>query len=57
MDKLNLEEMLNKYTEFEYNGYVVTQLAPEGNGKNVLYYETLVRYRTYNKCLHHGNTT
>lgn len=50
MDKLNLEEMLNKYTEFEYNGYVVTQLAPEGNGKNVLYYETLVRYRTYNKC-------
>lgn len=50
MDKLNLEEMLNKYTKFEYNGYVVTQLAPEGNGKNVLYYETLVRYRTYNKC-------
>lgn len=55
MREMTVKEMLEKYKEFEYNGYTVAKLGPEGIGKASLYYEPLVRYRIYNKYSPQGD--
>lgn len=48
IEKETLINNLNKYKSFDFNGYHISKIEPEGNGRLILYYEPLFIYRVYN---------
>lgn len=50
MDIEALKKNIDTIHSFDFNGYTITNIGVEGNGRLTLYHNPLHRYRVYNYC-------